>query len=127
MKLGSPFSSFAVADIDVARNFYRDTLGCDVADGPMGTLEVAAANGARVLLYPKPDHEPAVFTVLNFPVADIDEAVDELRDKGVKFERYSGDIETDGKGVSRGNGGPDIAWFRDPSGNILSVLVPESR
>ena len=123
MKLGTPFSSFAVADIDVARTFYRDTLGMDVADGEMGTLELIAADGAKVLLYPKPDHEPAVFTVLNFPVEDIDEAVDTLRDRGVKFERYDGEIRTDGKGISRGNG-PDIAWFRDPSGNILSVLVP---
>lgn len=124
MNLTNPFSSFAVRDIDVARTFYRDTLGLDVADGEMGTLELGAGNGAKVLVYPKPDHEPAVFTVLNFPVDDIDRAVDELRDKGVKFERYNtGDIKTDGKGVSRNNGGPDIAWFRDPSGNILSVLV----
>lgn len=128
MKLDHAFSSFAVRDIDVARSFYRDTLGLAVADGEMGTLELGAANGAKVLVYPKPDHEPAAFTVLNFPVDDIDRAVDELRDKGVKFERYDrSDIRTDGKGVSRGNGGPDIAWFRDPSGNILSVLVPDPR
>lgn len=124
MKLDNAFSSFAVRDIDVARTFYRDTLGLDVNDGPMGTLELGAGDGAKVLLYPKPDHEPATFTVLNFPVEEIDSAVDKLRDVGVKFERYdTGDIRTDGKGVSRGNGGPDIAWFRDPSGNILSVLV----
>lgn len=124
MKLDNAFSSFAVRDIDVARTFYRDTLGLDVNDGPMGTLELGAGDGAKVLLYPKPDHEPATFTVLNFPVEDIDSAVDKLRDVGVKFERYdTGDIRTDGRGVSRNNGGPDIAWFRDPSGNILSVLV----
>jgi len=125
MKLDAPFSSFAVRDIDVARHFYRETLGVDVSDGPMGTLELAATRGASVLVYPKPDHEPATFTVLNFPVEDIDHAVDALRERGVKFEHYTGDIQTDAKGISRGDG-PDIAWFRDPSGNILSVLVPES-
>jgi len=125
MRLDNAFSSFAVHDVESARRFYRDTLGVAVADGEMGTLELSAAHGAKVLVYPKPNHEPATFTVLNFPVDDIDHAVDALRERGVKFEHYTGVIATDAKGISRGNG-PDIAWFRDPSGNILSVLVPDS-
>jgi catechol 2,3-dioxygenase-like lactoylglutathione lyase family enzyme len=125
MKLANAFSSFAVRDIDVARAFYRDTLGVQVEDGDMGTLELGGAHGAKVLVYPKPDHEPATFTVLNFPVGDIDHAVDTLRARGVKFEQYTGELQTDAKGIMRGNG-PDIAWFRDPSGNILSVLDPDS-
>jgi catechol 2,3-dioxygenase-like lactoylglutathione lyase family enzyme len=116
------FPSFAVPDIDAARRFYRDTLSLDVEDGEMGTLELGLGNGAKVLVYPKPDHEPATYTVLNFPVDDIDAAVDRLAAQGVRFEHYEGEIETDAKGISRGNG-PDIAWFRDPAGNILSVLV----
>ena len=116
------FSSFAVPDIEAARRFYRDTLALTVEDGEMGSLELALGNGAKVLVYPKPDHEPATYTVLNLPVDDIDDAVDALAARGVRFEHYEGEIETDAKGISRGNG-PDIAWFRDPAGNILSVLV----
>ena len=120
----TPFSSFAVPDIEAARRFYRDTLALAVEDGEMGTLELGLGNGAKVLVYPKPDHEPATYTVLNLPVDDIDDAVDALAARGVRFEHYEGEIETDAKGISRGNG-PDIAWFRDPAGNILSVLVTD--
>jgi catechol 2,3-dioxygenase-like lactoylglutathione lyase family enzyme len=116
------FSGFSVDDLEAARAFYRDTLGLDIEDGGPGfTLKTAGGNG--VLVYPKDDHTPATFTILNFPVADVDRAVDELTGKGVAFERYAG--MTDEKGIARGRAagrGPDIAWFKDPAGNILSVL-----
>lgn len=117
------FSSFAVRDVAAAKRFYESTLDVRTQGGPMGTLELHLPGGTTVLVYPKPDHQPATFTVLNFPVADIDAAVDELVRRGVRFEHYDReDIRTDAKGISRGNG-PAIAWFKDPSGNILSVLV----
>ena len=119
------FSSFAVPDIEAARRFYHDTLGLDVDDGEMGSLELDLGDGTKVLVYPKADHEPATFTVLNIPVEDIDAAVDALRAKGVRFEQYEGEIATDAKGIARGTQGPQIAWFRDPAGNIVSVLQPK--
>jgi catechol 2,3-dioxygenase-like lactoylglutathione lyase family enzyme len=116
------FSGFSVDDLDAARAFYGDILGLDIEDGGPGfTLKIAGGNG--VLVYPKDDHTPATFTILNFPVNDVDRAVDELAGKGVAFERYAG--MTDEKGIARGRAagrGPDIAWFKDPAGNILSVL-----
>lgn len=115
------FSSFSVNDIAKAKAFYSEILGMDVADGDMGTLELRLARGSRVLIYPKPHHEPATFTVLNFPVEDIEVAVEQLRGRGIAFERYEGELATDEKGIFRG-GGPLIAWFKDPAGNILSVL-----
>jgi predicted enzyme related to lactoylglutathione lyase len=115
------FSSFSVNDVRQAKAFYGQTLGLDVAEGPeQGVLSIRLRGGGAVLLYPKPNHTPATFTVLNFPVDDIDQAVDALAGKGVSFERYPG-IEADEKGISR-NDGPLIAWFKDPAGNILSVL-----
>jgi catechol 2,3-dioxygenase-like lactoylglutathione lyase family enzyme len=117
------FSGFSVDDVERAKQFYGGTLGLDVSE-ENGLLTLSLAGGGRVLAYPKPNHEPATFTVLNFPVTDIEAAVDELRTAGVQFERYEGDLETDEKGIFRG-GGPLIAWFRDPSGNILSVLEVE--
>lgn len=119
------FSGFSVSDIAAAKTFYGETLGIKVEETPMGlTLHFPGSNG--VFIYPKPNHQPATYTVLNFPVANIDEAVDELVGKGVVFEHYTGpQIATDTKGVARGlasGDGPDIAWFRDPAGNILSVL-----
>jgi catechol 2,3-dioxygenase-like lactoylglutathione lyase family enzyme len=113
------FSGFAVDDVQAARRFYEETLGMSVAE-QYGMLQLTVANGAQVLVYPKPNHEPAGFTVLNFPVADVEAAVDELTGKGVSFIRYDG-FEQDDKGISRG-GGPLIAWFTDPSGNVLSVV-----
>jgi catechol 2,3-dioxygenase-like lactoylglutathione lyase family enzyme len=123
------FASFAVKDLDPARQFYGRTLGLDVRDDKeMGTLEIHSPDQSHVLVYPKPDHKPAVFTVLNLQVHDIDEAVDALTSAGVKFEHYdTADMKTDTKGVVRGDkGGPSIAWFRDPSGNIVSVLEGQS-
>lgn len=117
------FSSFAVKDLDVAKRFYGETLGQDVRDGPMGVLELHLAGGATTMVYPKPDHEPANFTVLNFAVDDIDAAVDKLTSAGVKMEQYGReDMPQDDKGIARDPNGPAIAWFKDPSGNIIAVL-----
>lgn len=116
------FSGFSVNDIKKAKAFYGNTLGLTVKDTPMGMLELHIEGNNPIIVYPKPDHVPATFTVLNFPVAEIEKAVDELTQKGISFEQYGGQIKTDAKGISRGNGGPNIAWFKDPAGNILSVL-----
>ena len=118
------FSGFSVDDIPAARAFYGDTLGLDVTE-QNGMLDVTLGGGAHVLIYPKPDHEPAAFTILNFPVADVDAAVDALAARGVAFEHYDyPEMKTDEKGIMRDNG-PTIAWFRDPAGNVLSVLDAE--
>lgn len=114
------FSSFSVNDLDKAKAFYNEVLGLQVTPMDMGHLEVKGGNHT-VMIYPKPDHTPATFTVLNFPVENIDKAVDELISRGVNFEKYEGAIKTDAKGIARGDG-PLIAWFKDPAGNILSVL-----
>ncbi len=115
------FSGFAVDDVQKAREFYGETLGLKVSE-EHGLLFLHIAGDRDTLVYPKPDHVPATFTILNFPVDDIEEAVDELTARGVRFERYPGtDVETDEKGIFRG-GGPLIAWFKDPAGNVLSVL-----
>ena len=115
------FSSFAVDDLERAREFYADTLGVKVSDGPMGVLSLDVADGRSILVYPKPDFTPATYTVLNFQVNDVDAAVDDLGRRGVKFERYEG-FDQDAKGIARQPGGPSIAWFKDPAGNILAVL-----
>ena len=116
------FSGFAVDDLDAAREFYGTVLGLDVRAEPAGLLTLNLAGGARpTLVYPKPDHEPATYTILNFPVDDIDSAVDALIERGVAFEMYDG-FDQDERGVARNVEGPPIAWFRDPAGNILSVL-----
>jgi len=117
------FSSFSVNDIPKAKTFYKETLGLEVSEKPEG-LEVQEPGGGSLFIYAKPDHTPASFTVLNFVVKDIDAAVDDLTKQGVRFEKYEGDIKTDEKGIHR-NGGPTIAWFKDPAGNILSVLQNE--
>ena len=114
------FSGFAVPDIDAARDFYSNTLGLKVTDEEMGVLTLHLAGDRPTLVYPKPDYTPATYTILNFEVEDIDAAVDQLTSRGVTFERYEG-FPQDEKGVMRGNG-PDIAWFKDPAGNILSVM-----
>jgi catechol 2,3-dioxygenase-like lactoylglutathione lyase family enzyme len=114
------FSGFSVDDLEQAKQFYSETLGLRVSENPAG-LELELGGGTTVFVYPKPNHEPATFTVLNFPVTNIDQAVDDLSAAGVRFERYDG-IESDERGVVRGGGGPTIAWFKDPAGNILSVL-----
>lgn len=115
------FSSFSVDDLEKAKYFYGKTLGIEVSEmKDMGIMELHLAGGVRVMLYPKDNHTPATFTVLNFVVSDVEKAVDELSGKGVKFEHYP-DLGTDKKGISKGMG-PTIAWFKDPAGNILSVL-----
>jgi catechol 2,3-dioxygenase-like lactoylglutathione lyase family enzyme len=118
------FSSFSVDDLQKAREFYGQRLGLEVSETEEG-LTLRIAGGGQVFIYPKPNHEPATFTVLNFPVDDIEQAVDELTKLGVRFESYEGEMKTDGKGIFRGAArgeGPNIAWFKDPAGNILSVL-----
>jgi predicted enzyme related to lactoylglutathione lyase len=115
------FSSFSVNDLPKAKEFYGQTLGLEVSEMPEG-LQLKIAGGGVVFIYPKPNHAPATFTVLNFPVGDIEAAVDELTKHGVRLESYEGDIQTDEKGIHRGKEGPMIAWFKDPAGNILSVL-----
>src|SRR6266481_1950566 len=115
------FSGFSAGDIPKAKEFYEKTLGLDVSESH-GILALRLAGGNNVLIYPKPNHVPATFTVLNFPVDDVDLAVEELSKRGVRFEKYNGpEIKTDEKGIMRGNG-PTIAWFKDPAENILSVV-----
>lgn len=114
------FSSFSVTNIEKAREFYGKTLGLLVKDGIMGLLEIHLPNNSPIIIYPKKDHSPAVFTVLNFKVDDIENTVYRLTKAGVEMERYEG-FEMDPRGISRGPG-PAIAWFKDPFGNILSVL-----
>lgn len=127
-KDSNAFSSFSVDDSEKALQFYGETLGLDIspAEGmeDFGVLELHILNGLNVVIYPKPDHQPATFTVLNFPVENIDEVVDELKSRGVEFEHYDDEAyNMDEKRISRSTGKqPDIAWFKDPAGNILSVL-----
>jgi len=122
LETSKAFSGIAVKDLDEAKRFYSDVLGLRVDEGEMGMLVLQLAGDRPTLLYPKHDHVPATYTVLNFPVDDVETAVDALTARGVRFERYEGtDVETDAKGVFRG-GGPLIAWFTDPSGNVLSVI-----
>jgi predicted enzyme related to lactoylglutathione lyase len=117
------FSSFAVKDLDQANDFYSKTLGVMVTKEKMGILVLHLDEKTTVMVYPKPDHTPATFTVLNFVVDDIDQAVDDLTAAGVVFEQYDDEIRTDEKGIARDQDqGPTIAWFTDPSGNILSVM-----
>jgi catechol 2,3-dioxygenase-like lactoylglutathione lyase family enzyme len=120
------FSGFAAPDIEAARDFYRDKLGLDVTEQEVGgqsLLTLNLAGDRPTMIYPKPDFQPATYTVLNFPVDDVEAAVDELSARGVQFEKYDG-FGQDEKGIARGNG-PDIAWFKDPAGNILAVLKPD--
>ena len=119
------FSGFSVNDLDAAKAFYGGKLGLDVRSGPMGSLELHLATGATVFIYSKKDHAPATYTMLNFPVPDVEAAVDELTKVGIKMERYP-NMGQDAKGILHGNG-PDIAWFKDPSGNVLSVLKADRR
>jgi predicted enzyme related to lactoylglutathione lyase len=115
-------NGFAVDDLDAAKRFYGETLGLDVTvlDEGLGLMSVRAAGGREMLVYRKDDFEPATYTILNFEVDDIDAAVEQLSSRGVEIERYAG-FEQDEKGIARGPG-PEIAWFKDPAGNILSVL-----
>jgi predicted enzyme related to lactoylglutathione lyase len=118
------FSGFSVDDLGKAKEFYGKTLGLEVnEDQEMGVLNLKIAGGTNIFIYPKDNHEPATYTILNFPVGDIDNAVDQLTKAGVRFERYEmPGFEADAKGIVRGPDGPPIAWFKDPAGNVLSVL-----
>lgn len=121
LRASDAFSGFSVNDVPAAMTFYGDVLGLKVSE-EHGIMTIRLAKGGRVIAYPKANHEPATFTVLNFPVPDVDKAVDELTRRGVNFVHYDmAEIKTDAKGIMRGNG-PTIAWFRDPAGNILSVI-----
>jgi len=129
LKTSKAFSSFSVDDVKTARQFYKETLGLDIDEDPVmpDLLNIKLGTGGIVMVYPKgPAHSPASFTVLNFPVEDIDKAVAHLKEKGVEFESYDNEwIKTDKDGISRGDGknGPiGMAWFKDPAGNILAVL-----
>ncbi|WP_312171304.1 VOC family protein [Microbacterium sp.] len=120
------FSGFSVDDIDAARSFYGDTLGLDVTTNAMGFLDIHLPDGGSILVYAKPNHEPASFTILNFPVDDVEAAVDDLNGRGVVTKIYDdSEFATDAKGILHGGpeSGPDIAWFRDPAGNVLAVLA----
>ncbi len=120
------FSSFSTNDVLKAKDFYKNLLALNVAENAMGILELELEGGMEVIIYPKPDHVPATYTVLNFSVENIDTAVDELIGKGVRFEQYnSATLKTDAKGICRGK--PVIAWFKDPAGNILSVIENDSK
>ncbi len=123
------YSGFAVDDLQKAREFYGETLGLKTSapDKENVLMSLHLAGDRDTLIYQKPDHTPATYTILNFPVDDIDKAVDELAARGVRFERYDG-LAQDEKGIARGislGRGPDIAWFKDPAGNVLSVLQDE--
>jgi catechol 2,3-dioxygenase-like lactoylglutathione lyase family enzyme len=123
LKTKQAFSGFSVDNLAKARAFYAETLGLTVDDA-VGGMRLLLPGGGTVFVYPKDDHQPAAFTIFNLEVEAIDEAVDELTNRGVQFERYEG-LPADEKGISRGisqNRGPDIAWFKDPAGNILAVL-----
>jgi catechol 2,3-dioxygenase-like lactoylglutathione lyase family enzyme len=115
------FSGFSVNDLQAAKTFYGDTLGLRVEEDEMGFLNLHLAGGGTVLVYPKDNHTPATFTILNFPVENVEAAVDALVARGVRFERYA-EIKADERGIVRDEGGPAIAWFTDPAGNVLSVL-----
>jgi len=119
-KVTKAFSTFSVNDLREAKEFYGNTLGLDISENTEG-LELRIPGGNNIFVYPKSNHVPATFTVLNFPVNDVDESVDDLTKRGVKFEHYEGELKTDQKGIFRGKG-PTIAWFKDPAGNILSVI-----
>ena len=122
LKDNQTFSSFSSNDIPATKEFYAGPLGLEVEE-VMGGLALHLASGGEAFIYPKEDHAPASHTVLNFIVDDIDAAVDKLSGAGVQFEQYGGEIETDDKGIARGDGeSPSIAWFKDPVGNTLSVL-----
>lgn len=124
LKNSEAFSGFSVNDIEAARSFYGEKLGLETEVNKMGVLTLKLAGGNNVLIYPKDNHKPATFTVLNFPVDNIDDAVNSLLDIGITFDQYP-DLKTDENGISRQPGGPKIAWFKDPAGNILSVLEKE--
>jgi catechol 2,3-dioxygenase-like lactoylglutathione lyase family enzyme len=120
------FSSFSVDDLEAAERFYGGLLGMRTSRGPMGILDLDIGRGQHVMVYPKDDHEPASYTVLNFEVSDVEAAVDELTASGVHMERYDDAFGQDAKGISPAGRGPRMAWFKDPAGNVISVLETDS-
>ena len=123
LKQSNAFAGFSVSDIEAAKEFYSHSLGLEVTENQMGHLELHTSGNNPIIIYPKENHVAASYTILNFPVDDIDQVVDELASHGVEFEQYEGAIQTDDKGIVRGeNGSPHAAWFKDPAGNILSLM-----
>ncbi len=123
LKDSNAFPGFSVDDLQKAKAFYEGVLGLNVSEAEMDTLNLNLAGGVTVFVYPKPNHVPATFTILNFIVPNIEKAVDELASQGVQFEHYDmPEIKTDAKGIAHGPPGPSIAWFTDPAGNIMSVI-----
>ncbi|MBS0030787.1 VOC family protein [Chitinophaga sp. 22321] len=123
LKNSKAFSGFSANDLQQAKDFYQQKLGLEVEDNGQDMLTLKLAGGNNVLIYQKPNHQPATFTVLNFPVSNVEETVDKLTARGVEFLQYEGEIKTDAKGIHRGEPGPVVAWFADPAGNILSVVA----
>ena len=121
LKDSKAFSGYSVDDVDVAKDFYGDKLGLEVTESEAG-LGLNLATGGEVFIYPKENHEPASFTVLNFPVDDLEGTVDSLTEKGVSFERYEA-FDQDERGIAQPEMGPPIAWFKDPAGNVLSLMA----
>ena len=122
LKNSKAFSGFSANDLQLVKEFYQQKLGLEVEDIGQDMLTLKIAGGTNILIYQKPNHQPATFTVLNFPVSNVEETVDKLTALGVKFLQYEGEIKTDAKGIHRGEPGPTVAWFADPAGNILSVV-----
>src|SRR5438105_858335 len=120
MKFDTAFPSFSVNDLNAAKTFYSQKLGLPVSETPEG-LQLEIGGGHKAFVYAKPNHTPASFTIMNFPVENVDRAVDELQSRGVAFEHYDGELKTDAKGIHRDNG-MNVAWFKDPAGNYLSVI-----
>lgn len=126
-KHAKAFSSFSVNDLEKAKEFYSQKLGLTVSEDAMGTLNLEIG-GNKIFIYPKDNHEPASFTILNFLVTDIEKAVDELKNIGIVFEQYTNEeIRTNERGISRISGNPTLAWFKDPAGNIISIIELESK
>ena len=123
------FSSFSVDNLQKAKKFYGETLGLEVSEAYGGRLlELHIGGGRNILIYPKDNHTPATFTILNFPVENLEQSVDDLTKRGVRFEIYNeSDIKTDEKGISLSDEGPKIAWFKDPAGNVLSMLEEKDK
>lgn len=120
-----PFSGFSVDDMEKARNFYREVLGLRTSEETEGSMAIHLEGGNEILVYPKKNHQPATFTILNFPVTDVETTVDQLIARGIKFEQYTGELQTDAKGIF--HGGPmRMAWFKDPAGNILAVIEEQN-
>ena len=116
------FSGFSTDDIEKSKDFYSNKLGLEVIESEMGILQVHTKGNTPLVIYPKENHIPATFTVLNFAVNDIEDAVDHLVERGISFEQYNEPIKTDEKGICRSSEGPNVAWFKDPAGNILSLI-----